>query len=98
MAERKMHKAIADAVSLEQLNKDLGQQVQFLLKKGMAPTTATGNSAGDVISNHLVTFENVQELQTRNMQLLQITRKLSDDQEKLQKLVVMRMSRIYMSN
>ena len=85
LAERKMHKAITDAVSLEQLNKDLGQQVQFLLKKGMAPTTATGNSAGDVISNHLVTFENVQELQTRNMQLLQITRKLSDDQEKLQK-------------
>merc|ERR1711871_1033214 len=43
-----------------------------------------GTNATDVISDYLVTFENVQELQQKNMQLLQITRKLAEDQERLE--------------
>jgi nucleoprotein TPR len=38
-------------------------------------------TAGDVISEHLLTFENVAELQTRNAQLLKVVRKLSQEQE-----------------
>ena len=69
---------------LEQLNKDLGTQVQFLLKKNLPAQQAGagGGGSGDVITDHLVTFENVEQLQQRNMQLLKVTRKLKDDWER----------------
>ena len=37
-------------------------------------------SADDVISNFLVTFDSIEELQTRNQQLLQVVRKLTSEQ------------------
>ena len=40
------------------------------------------SSAQGVISEHLLTFEGVEELQKRNAQLLMVVRKLSADQEK----------------
>ena len=38
------------------------------------------SSASDVISQYLLTFENVKELQQKNAQLVQVVRKLSQDQ------------------
>ena len=40
------------------------------------------SSAQGVISEHLLTFEGIEELQKRNAQLLMVVRKLSADQEK----------------
>ena len=83
-SKTRMEKSVREAISLDQLNKDLGAQVQFLLKKGHSDGKPhrDGTNATDVISDYLVTFENVQELQQKNMQLLQITRKLAEDQER----------------
>jgi hypothetical protein len=39
------------------------------------------SSAQGVISEHLLTFDDISELQTRNSQLLKVVRKLSADQE-----------------
>ena len=44
-------------------------------------SSSSTSSASDVISERLVTFEDIGELQTRNMQLLQVVRKLSEEQE-----------------
>ena len=38
-------------------------------------------TADDVISENLVTFKNIRELQVRNQQLLRVIRRLSDDRE-----------------
>ena len=46
-----------------------------------ASAEGTGaTSADDVISNFLVTFDSIEELQTRNQQLLQVVRKLTSEQ------------------
>ena len=45
-----------------------------------AAGTGGATSADDVISNFLVTFDSIEELQTRNQQLLQVVRKLTSEQ------------------
>ena len=84
--------AVLESSSLEIQNKDLARQLQHVLKKSVGISTgkdleikddATSlyRDAGGVISDHLVTFDNVEELQMRNMQLLRVVRKLSTEQE-----------------
>ena len=78
------------ALSLERENADLSRQVQLLLKECLdksseAPELSIVNaeegSAQEVISNRLVTFKDIQELQQRNQELLRVVRQLSADQE-----------------
>src|SRR5690242_20360708 len=70
--------------------KDLGKQIQFLIKKlnqrgseGMnISDVATGNIDGqDVISTRLVPFRNIQELQQRNQELIRVVRQLSIEKD-----------------
>ena len=86
--ERENKEALLEARSLEMQNKDLGQQIQHLLKRQSGvPTSApsarggASGTAEGVISEYLVTFDDIDELQTRNMQLLKVVRKLSTEQE-----------------
>lgn len=86
--EQSRKEAVDEASELALQNKDLGRQIQHLLRKqmGVPPSSGPGaaGSIGDadgVISEYLVTFEDVEELQTRNMQLLKVVRKLSMEQE-----------------
>ena len=44
-------------------------------------TASHRSTADDVISENLVTFKNIRELQVRNQQLLRVVRRLSDDRE-----------------
>jgi nucleoprotein TPR len=80
--------AVMEASGLESQCQDLARQLQHLLKKSMGlnnPANTecqnSGTDARGVISDHLVTFDGVEELQVRNMQLLKVVRKLSGDQE-----------------
>jgi hypothetical protein len=41
----------------------------------------SSGSASSVISEHLLTFDNVSELVTKNEQLMRVVRKLSEEQE-----------------
>lgn len=71
--------------ALEQHNKDLSSQVQNLIKRTMELSMGSGSSStavsstGDTIGDYLVTFNNVEELQTRNSQLLRTIRKLESE-------------------
>jgi nucleoprotein TPR len=82
-----------DMALIAQQNTDLASQVQHLLKRTMEqshggrPVALIGYdensaSAADIISDRLVTFSDVSELHSRNMQLLQVVRKLSEEQER----------------
>ena len=85
-----------NARSLEQQNKDLSTQIQQLLYNDFVKSHGPGiveipaglrgaksnGSANDVISEHLLTFNDVVEIQQKNCQLVQVIRKLSVDQEK----------------
>mmetsp|Transcript_24386 Transcript_24386/g.35802 ORF Transcript_24386/g.35802 Transcript_24386/m.35802 type:complete len:2045 (-) Transcript_24386:88-6222(-) len=84
-AEKERREAVAEATALEAQNKDLGKQIQHLLKRSMGmsstPRKGTGEGAADgVISEYLVTFDDIEELQTRNMQLVKVIRTLSAEQ------------------
>ncbi|XP_028258741.1 translocated promoter region b, nuclear basket protein [Parambassis ranga] len=72
---------------------DLAQQVRVLLFEQVQArenrrvrkdevSSASISSASQVISQHLVTFRSVEELQEQNQRLLQVVRDLSDAQEK----------------
>eukprot|EP01041_Mallomonas_annulata_P007955 gene7955-16288_t len=76
-------------------NKDLSAQLQHLLKKSIEgkygslpdvsePSKRSSSTPSDVISEHLVTFNDIIEIQTRNIQLLRTIRKISDDDSKLE--------------
>ena len=75
-----------------QQNADLSAQMQHLLRRMMEqhPTESRvalisyddESSASDVVSQRLVTFDDIAELQTRNIQLLQVVRSLSEEQER----------------
>lgn len=81
------------AASIEQQNKDLSDQLQHLLYtdfqkthgSGIIPSPISNDrsmvSVDDVISEHLLTFDDIAGLQTKNMQLVAVVRKLSADQE-----------------
>jgi nucleoprotein TPR len=76
---------------------DLGHQVQVLLKEceeargGLSTTTGPSlsweenqnvSSSSQVISDRLVAFRNIEELQQQNQRLLRVVRELSDEREK----------------
>ena len=75
-----------------QQNSDLSAQMQHLLRRMMEqhPNESRvaligyedDTSASDVVSQRLVTFDDIAELQTRNIQLLQVVRSLSEEQER----------------
>ncbi|CAH3021550.1 unnamed protein product [Porites evermanni] len=81
---------------LRNLSGDLSQQVQVLLKEceearggvvssesGMHPmSSAEVTSSSQVISEHLVTFRSIEELQQQNQKLLGVIRELSEEKEK----------------
>lgn len=95
-AEQRMNTAVKDKHAIEVQNKDLSTQLQHLLKKNLersigssglpstrpTSTTTTSTSSSSVISEYLLTFDDIMELQTRNIQLLKVVRKLSEDQER----------------
>jgi nucleoprotein TPR len=69
-------------------NADLGRQVQHLLKRSLGVEGGSAariemdtDTPGGVISQYLVTFDDVQELQQKNAELLRVVRKLSKEQE-----------------
>ena len=94
-AKERVQALTADKASLETQVADLSRQVQLLLKEqlngtprggvaAVSPPRAGGSSATDahdVISENLVTFKSVQELQVRNQQLLKVLRQLTDDRK-----------------
>ena len=100
VAIAKCARAEEDATALAQHNSDLSSQLQHLIKRSMdqqfgtigtrPPVALIGYGgegscgAGGVISEHLLTFDDVSELQTRNAQLLKVVRKLSQEQEQLE--------------
>ena len=92
-----MKQAKSDLQWLRQTNKDLSRQLQVLLLEieelqGRVPPGSLAElekiAAGDqtdgvqaIISERLVSFNNIQSLQTKNAELLEIVRKLSDRTE-----------------
>ncbi|XP_054717730.1 nucleoprotein TPR-like [Uloborus diversus] len=80
---------------------DLNRQVQVLLKeveearggsishnKQDEEVSSTNDMTADqVISRHLVTFRDIEEIQTKNQQLLTVIRELSEQHEELEKKV-----------
>jgi len=68
--------AMEHAEALEQQNTDLSCQLQHILSGGKGSSSAAD---GDVVTERLVTFNDAQELQTRNAQLLKVVRALSKD-------------------
>lgn len=85
---------------LKQELNDLGQQVCFLLKEieisrggnlygdkdVSTSTTSSEHSSFQIISRNLVTFSDIQELQTNNQKLLKIIRDLCDKQEEMEEI------------
>ena len=90
--------AVEEAHVLEEHNADLSRQVQHLLKRslGVEQQQQGGQQqmmlieddeqapSGGVVSQYLVTFEDVTQLQQRNAELLRVVRKLSRQQEQEQ--------------
>ncbi|TYZ67682.1 hypothetical protein PybrP1_003838 [[Pythium] brassicae (nom. inval.)] len=69
--------------SLAQTVDDLSRQVQHLLFRAQQSGSSSGSGGfaaapGDVVSENLVVFRDVEELQVRNQQLLAVIRELSD--------------------
>jgi nucleoprotein TPR len=103
--EKEARESGAEAHRLDQINNDLCNQIQHLLKlqnnghnqlsqeqqssyqqQLALLTSARGRGGGsvdahDVITEYLVTYETIDELQKRNIQLLSIVRRLSSEQE-----------------
>ena len=94
MLQKHNLEAQRDTSILNQQVADLSRQVQALLQKkqSTAPLLALTVSseypnsianANDVITENLVVFHSVEELQTRNQQLLKVVRQLGQDKENL---------------
>lgn len=92
-AEDRLTKAEEEAKSLDLLNKDLGSQVQHLLwlKYNAEHGTSIGGrshhagfTGNDVISEHLVTVDSIEDMQNKYSQLLRVTRKLTEDMESIE--------------
>ncbi|RYG68986.1 hypothetical protein EON64_03890, partial [archaeon] len=73
---------------LQQQNADLSRQLQHLLRQSLVPGSTGGvhlvedecSEAQQVVSNHLVLFNSVEDLQQRNLELLSVVRKLSNEE------------------
>ena len=94
--ERRTYKAEEEAQVLEEHNADLGRQVQHLLRQSMGVEFGSGQAAqieaegepqtpSGVISQYMVTFDDINELQQRNAELLRVVRRLSKEQEQSQR-------------
>jgi nucleoprotein TPR len=92
--EQLKNEAVHESQAINQHNKDLSKQLQHLLKRSMEaqqgrtptkkPVSIVGSDASsstDAIGDYLVSFDNIEELQLRNAQLLQTIRKLEKDIE-----------------
>ncbi|KAL6076895.1 hypothetical protein QOT17_002590 [Balamuthia mandrillaris] len=85
----KMALVTRDNKELRQQSKDLSRQVQLLLdeclkKSSSTPPTSEEPSVLDanaVITENLLTFKDIQELQIKNQKLLRVVRRLSSEQE-----------------
>jgi nucleoprotein TPR len=66
--------------SLMKSNQDLARQVQTLLHN-QVQSNGNQKDSDQVISDRLVPFRNIQELQTKNQELLKIVRLLSEEKE-----------------
>lgn len=74
--------------ALSQQNKDLSEQVKHLLKQTLRVAIPDENDQhahnvegqGDIVSKYLLTFGSIDELQDKNMKLLGVLRRLSDQQ------------------
>jgi nucleoprotein TPR len=96
-AERERDELQSETVKLQRESEDLSRQVQSLLQEQMkrfdqvqdnddrylsiGESSRPVFSANDAITDNLVTFKNVGDLQRRNQQLLAVVRALSDDKE-----------------
>ncbi|XP_075224314.1 nuclear basket protein megator isoform X2 [Lycorma delicatula] len=93
-AEKKANHLTRENKCLSESLTDLSRQVCFLLKeveesRGVSvpllltnePLRADVKTSSDVISKHLVTFSDIQELQATNRKLLAVIRELSNKQE-----------------
>jgi len=95
LAKEAESKATEEALSLRKSCDDLSRQIRLLLWKRQSKKRGPGDSdspvstssfgrsvdADSVISEHLVTFASVEELQERNQQLLRVVRRLSKKHE-----------------
>lgn len=75
-AWKEKHTFAKKCESLSQTVDDLSRQVQHLLFRSQE--SRTERVPGDVVSENLVVFKNVEELQARNQQLLTVIRELSE--------------------
>jgi len=95
-ARSDVQRAAREKKAIEQQAEDLSRQVQVLLKEvedmksgralmgGASQTTSSANGvvgASDVITDHLVEFKSIKELQEQNKRLLAVARQLGDDNE-----------------
>ena len=81
---------------------DLGAQVRFLLREieilkgnripdrsdSEMEVSSSDGSAAQVISRHLVTFRDIEEIQKKNQELLHVVRELSEKQDEIEKNAV----------
>ncbi len=77
--ENKYENLCGDYHMLESHNRDLSKQIRFILEKNQAEENA--NEVNDIVSTNLVTYSNVEELQAKNEQLLQLVRKMCYEEE-----------------
>ena len=101
-AKRRLGHALKDNEKLKKQVKDLGQQVTVLLKEVEAARFGNTTSlaeleaqaaqgpkdADSVISQRLVVFRNIEELQKTNAELLAVVRQMSESQEKAEAQLV----------
>ncbi|XP_048761418.2 nucleoprotein TPR-like isoform X2 [Ostrea edulis] len=84
---------------LQQQTEDLSKQVQYLVKEieevksgrivreeDISYGNISSTTSADVISGHLVTFRDIQDLQHQNQMLLQVVRDLSEKKEEEESL------------
>ena len=71
---------------------DMGRQIQTLLQEieesnGNVPRVTESNlmDSERIISDRLVVFKNIEELQIRNQELLRVVRVLSEEKERIEK-------------
>lgn len=87
--ENKYENLCKDYRMLEIHNRDLSTQLRFILEKnGSNQVIESVNEAEDIISTNLVTYSNVEELQAKNEQLLQLVRKMCYEEEEKMKLTI----------
>ncbi|XP_033645246.1 nucleoprotein TPR-like [Asterias rubens] len=98
-ADRRANMSVREIIRLKQQCTDLGQQVRVLLKEVHeargGPISADANvsspdvsSSSNVISEHLVSFRSIEELQMQNEKLIASLRELSEKTEREESLTV----------